>query len=65
MEYRKAITTELGRELLCNRCKEFWPADKEFWYSHHSWCKACYLEWRAERTKQKKAAKAEKVSVAA
>lgn len=37
----------------CSRCKEYWPADLEFFFSAPSktdgifdWCKACYLEWR-------------------
>jgi recombinational DNA repair protein (RecF pathway) len=43
---RASKTTELGEEIQCAKCKEFWPADVEFFYfSHgrpHSWCKACY-----------------------
>ena len=38
-------------EKQCARCKEFWPADSDFFYkSHkssdglHSWCKACCTE---------------------
>jgi hypothetical protein len=42
-EYRQ---TELGLEVKCSCCGEFWPADKEFFFFHdgkpHSWCKACY-----------------------
>lgn len=37
----------------CSRCKDYWPADSEFFYSNHGtpdglnpWCKACYLENR-------------------
>ncbi|HSH98852.1 MAG: hypothetical protein ACAH07_05885 [Methylophilaceae bacterium] len=37
----------------CSRCKDYWPADSEFFYSSKrerdslvDWCKACYLEWR-------------------
>lgn len=37
----------------CSRCKEYWPADSEFFYSSRcekdgliEWCKACYLENR-------------------
>jgi hypothetical protein len=40
-------------EKYCSRCKEYWPADTEFYFSMGSkgdglstWCKACYLEWR-------------------
>lgn len=46
MVARKYISTELGREAQCARCKEFWPADGEFFFTSkgklHSWCKACY-----------------------
>jgi hypothetical protein len=44
---------ELGLEKYCTACKEWWPADREFWYANanHStrlaqWCKACYSERR-------------------
>lgn len=48
---------EVGEtERLCSRCKEYWPADGEFFYSTgrkssrlHCWCRACYAEWKAER----------------
>jgi hypothetical protein len=37
----------------CSRCKDYWPADSEFFYKTKSskdglidWCKACYQEWR-------------------
>jgi hypothetical protein len=36
----------------CSRCKEYWPADSEFFYSAatrdglNDWCKACYIENR-------------------
>ena len=43
---RETQTTELGEEVRCAACGEFWPADKEFFYftagQPHSWCKACY-----------------------
>ena len=29
---RPKIETELGTEILCSRCKDFWPADGEFFY---------------------------------
>ena len=45
--------TEIGTEKLCPKCNEYWPADKEFFYSSKttkdglfSWCKACHTEWR-------------------
>lgn len=44
---RAVICTELGREIQCARCKDFWPNDDEFFYftkgRPHSWCKACYM----------------------
>jgi hypothetical protein len=69
MAQRIAIVTELGRELKCNRCSDFWPADEEFWYRASknrlsNWCKACYLEWRNEN-RQKNAAKSEEKRAAA
>lgn len=36
----------------CARCKDYWPADSEFFYAAqspdglNSWCKACYIENR-------------------
>lgn len=43
---RAKIETELGTEIFCSRCQEFWPCDPEFFYftkgRPHSWCKACY-----------------------
>jgi hypothetical protein len=44
---RATQQTELGEEVQCAKCLEFWPADVEFFYFNagkpHSWCKACYL----------------------
>jgi hypothetical protein len=44
---RQMRETELGTEVQCAKCEEFWPADPEFFYfgrrGPHSWCKACYL----------------------
>ena len=43
---RAFINTDLGREILCAKCGEYWPDDAEFFYQSkgrsHSWCKACY-----------------------
>lgn len=54
---RKTINTELGTEIQCAKCKAFFPADREFFYSNpshklgcHSWCKACYKVFQ-KRTK--------------
>lgn len=48
------------REKLCVRCAEWWPADKEFFYSDPSdatglfyCCKACYQEWKTANTAKK------------
>jgi hypothetical protein len=36
----------------CSRCKDYWPADTEFFYAAkggdglNEWCKACYIAWR-------------------
>jgi len=69
MAQREIVITELGTEMKCGRCNEYWPADKEFWYQEgargfHSWCKAWYGEWR-KANDRKKAAKAAEVKVAA
>ncbi|MDB5730711.1 MAG: hypothetical protein JWQ03_606 [Variovorax sp.] len=43
---RERRTTELGEEIRCAKCGEFWPIDPEFYFINkgepHSWCKACY-----------------------
>lgn len=45
-------------EKFCSRCKEYWPADTEFFYATssssdglHNWCMACYLENRYPDTR--------------
>jgi hypothetical protein len=45
------LTPELGRERRCSRCRQWWPADTEFFTVQptqagglHSWCKACAAE---------------------
>lgn len=67
---RETRNTELGEEVRCASCGDFWPADKEFFYfsggKPHSWCKACYLNSpssarkRAKYVEQQRAARAEK-----
>ena len=46
MTKRERQQSEIGDEIKCARCGEFWPADSEFFYMSngkpHSWCKACY-----------------------
>lgn len=44
--YRTRAETELGDELQCSHCKEFWPSDAEFFRMltdgrPASWCRAC------------------------
>ncbi|KMK51487.1 hypothetical protein RO21_06115 [[Actinobacillus] muris] len=48
---RQFKVTELGVEIQCSKCRDFYPADTEFFYKQsrdkwglHSWCKACYVE---------------------
>ncbi|KMQ73768.1 hypothetical protein [Marinobacter subterrani] len=47
--------TELGQELRCTKCNDFWPDDKEFYFQaggrSQQPCKACYalLPSRAAR----------------
>lgn len=37
--------TELGRERRCTKCREWWPDDKEFFYSpEYGWCVGCHRE---------------------
>lgn len=43
--------TGIGLVQRCAGCKEYWPADTEFFFSSlhgrmNSWCRACYMEWR-------------------
>lgn len=55
------VTTELGTERRCPRCRMFWPADDpEFWQrtiEHgkprwHSHCRACLADAKAIRRGQ-------------
>jgi hypothetical protein len=46
--------TEIGLEARCSKCRDYWPADSEFFYVSpdgrlHSWCKACYVQDRVEK----------------
>lgn len=42
---RQSIQTELGEEVLCTKCRDYWPKDPEFFFfsngKPHSWCKDC------------------------
>jgi hypothetical protein len=56
--------TPEGTEKLCTGCKEWWPADPEFFYADASdatglfyRCKACYEEWKQARRAKAQAAK--------
>ncbi|HUH59214.1 MAG TPA: hypothetical protein VL001_03975 [Candidimonas sp.] len=44
---RERRITELGEEVKCAKCNDFWPADSEFFFFNrgkpHSWCKDCYV----------------------
>jgi hypothetical protein len=45
-----SIDAELGRVKLCPKCREWWPADTEFYFPDRarnglqSWCRACWSE---------------------
>ena len=59
-ECRLRLDEDGELERFCPRCREWWPADKEFFFSSghngdelHAWCKACYLERRRERRREK------------
>jgi len=52
---------EGGLEKRCGRCREYWPADSEFFYASRAeldglnWsCKACYMENRYPEGRNKK-----------
>ena len=53
--------SELGREILCSTCHEWWPADNEFYdlcstkpAGLASQCRACtHLRWEKNREKAK------------
>lgn len=56
LESGKYQMTVIGLEKHCPKCKTYWPADTEFFYSVPSsndglniWCRACYCDWRATR----------------
>ena len=44
-----------GLEKRCSRCREYWPADSEFFPTSnrsdglHDWCKACHSEYRTTK----------------
>lgn len=50
---RDYITTELGEEARCAKCRDFWPVDPDFYFIQngkpHSWCKACYTAERVAK----------------
>ncbi len=66
---RATIQTELGTEIQCSQCKEFWPADTDFFFFSkgvpHSWCKACYLTNPSVVTRRKRWAERQRLARAA
>lgn len=49
--------TDLGLEKRCSKCREYFPADNEFFYPNGGspdglcdWCKACYQQWKLARS---------------
>jgi hypothetical protein len=59
---RFTFTPGLGREKLCTRCLEWWPADREFFYRQHNVrchlsasCRACILDYKNARKQQRRA----------
>lgn len=55
--------TECGLEKRCSKCRDYWPADTEFYYVAPSkeggigdWCKACFDAWKREHNAKMKAA---------
>lgn len=66
---RASIQTELGLEIQCSKCRDYWPADPEFFYpgkdqfGFHSWCKACYDANRREKRQQPSDDRAEGSSI--
>lgn len=59
---KERINEDGELERYCPRCDEWWPADREFFYTTgsdeelHSWCKACYQERRNARRRVKRLA---------
>lgn len=54
---RERLNEDGEVERLCTDCKEYWPADREFFYSGghgrlQPWCKACYEERRKNKRKK-------------
>ncbi len=55
---RDYMQTQLGTEARCAKCRDFWPADPEFYFFQssgkpHSWCKACYIAERVAKGQKK------------
>ena len=56
------VFTDLGLELRCPACGDYWPADTEFFFPQpgktgglHCYCKACYRE-KTRAAQERKAA---------
>lgn len=64
MSIARRIETELGTERRCTRCKEYWPEDREFFYTSkrinratvdiQQPCKACFDEMKRVSRKKNK-----------
>lgn len=39
----------LGVVRKCPRCGEEWPSDGEFFFQAQCYCRACFVEYKAER----------------
>jgi hypothetical protein len=56
-----------GYEMLCGKCREWWPADPEFYHKSkrgrdvdgvklYNWCRACCVQYDKETREKKKQA---------
>jgi hypothetical protein len=71
---KRGVYTYVDSELYkrCSRCKEYWPADTEFFFSSAAepdgliaCCKACYIEWRYPNGRKKPGVKPKATEMAA
>ncbi len=58
MQSKERVSEDGSLERYCSKCQDWWPADREFFYTTgskkklHSWCKACYNDWRNARRRK-------------